>query len=37
MDMNQYLDIFIEESREHLQQLNVSLLELEKEIGRAHV
>lgn len=31
MDMNQYLDIFIEESREHLQQLNVSLLELEKD------
>jgi two-component system chemotaxis sensor kinase CheA len=30
MDMNQYLDIFIEEAREHLQQLNVSLLELEK-------
>ena len=32
MDMNQYLDIFIEEAREHLQQLNVSLLELEKTI-----
>ncbi len=31
MDMNQYLDIFVEESREHLQQLNVSLLELEKD------
>ena len=31
MDMNQYLDIFIEESREHLQQLNISLLELEKD------
>lgn len=31
MDMNQYLDIFIEEAREHLQQLNVSLLELEKD------
>ena len=31
MDMNQYLDIFIEESREHLQQLNTSLLELEKD------
>jgi two-component system chemotaxis sensor kinase CheA len=29
--MNQYLDIFIEEAREHLQQLNVSLLELEKD------
>ena len=31
MEMNQYLDIFVEESREHLQQLNVSLLELEKD------
>lgn len=31
MDMNQYLDIFVEESREHLQQLNSSLLELEKD------
>lgn len=31
MDMNQYLDIFVEESREHLQSLNSSLLELEKD------
>lgn len=31
MDMNQYLDIFIEESREHLQHMNDSLLELEKD------
>lgn len=30
MDVNQYLEIFIEESREHLQHLNESLLELEK-------
>lgn len=30
MDMNQYLDIFTEESREHLQHLNSSLLQLEK-------
>lgn len=30
MDMNQYLDIFTEEAREHLQHLNSSLLELEK-------
>jgi two-component system, chemotaxis family, sensor kinase CheA len=29
MDMNQYLEIFIEESREHLQSLNQSLLGLE--------
>ncbi len=31
MDMNQYLDVFVEESKEHLQNLNNSLLELEKE------
>ncbi len=31
MDMNQYLDIFVEESREHLQSLNTCLLELERE------
>jgi two-component system chemotaxis sensor kinase CheA len=31
MDMNQYLDIFVEESREHLQQLNSSILEFEKD------
>ena len=31
MDMSQYLDIFVEESREHLQNLNTSLLELEKD------
>ncbi len=30
MDMNQYLEIFIEESKEHLQGLNQSLLQLEK-------
>lgn len=30
MDMNQYMEIFIEESREHLQSLNETLLELEK-------
>ncbi|WP_058485175.1 chemotaxis protein CheA [Defluviitalea phaphyphila] len=29
MDMSQYLDIFIEESKDHLQNLNESLLELE--------
>lgn len=36
MDMNQYLDIFIEESKEHLQHMNDKLLELENnydEIG----
>ncbi len=31
MDMNQYLDIFVEESRENLQNLNTSLLELERD------
>lgn len=30
MDVNQYLEIFVEESREHLQYLNENLLELEK-------
>lgn len=29
MDMNQYLDMFIEESREHLQAINDNLLQLE--------
>ena len=37
MDMNQYLDIFVEESREHLQNLNSSLLELEKDAGNKGV
>lgn len=31
MDMEQYLDIFIEESKEHLQNLNESTLELEND------
>jgi len=31
MDMKQYLEIFIEESKEHLQGLNQSLLQLEKD------
>lgn len=31
MDINQYLDIFIEESNEHLQSMNDSLLRLEQE------
>lgn len=30
MEMNQYLDLFIDESREHLQNINENLLELEK-------
>lgn len=31
MDMEQYLDIFIDEANEHLQNLNESILELEKD------
>lgn len=31
MDMNQYLDIFLEEAKEHLQSMNESLLNLEKD------
>jgi two-component system chemotaxis sensor kinase CheA len=31
MDMSQYLEIYIEESKEHLQSLNEALLQLEKE------
>lgn len=30
MDMNQYLDVFIDESKEHLQAINDNLLELEQ-------
>jgi len=30
MDVSQYLEMFIEESKEHLQSLNVTLLEMEK-------
>ncbi|WLD95174.1 chemotaxis protein CheA [Alkalihalobacillus sp. AL-G] len=31
MDMNQYLDVFVEESREHLQSINEHMLRLENE------
>ncbi|HKL41048.1 MAG TPA: chemotaxis protein CheA [Clostridia bacterium] len=31
MDMNQYLEIFIDESKEHLQEMNQILLDLEKQ------
>ncbi len=31
MDVSQYLEMFIEESKEHLQNLNVTLLEMEKD------
>lgn len=31
MEMNQYLDVFIEESKEHLQAINQNLLELESD------
>ena len=33
MDMNQYLDIFLEEAKEHLQSMNQSLLNLEKDFS----
>ena len=33
MDMSQYLDVFLEESKEHLGSLNQCLLELEKDSG----
>ncbi len=32
LDINQYIDVFVEEAREHLQSLNDSLLKLEKDI-----
>jgi two-component system chemotaxis sensor kinase CheA len=32
LDINQYIDVFVEEAKEHLQSLNDSLLELEKDI-----
>ena len=35
MDMNQYLDIFVEEAKEHLQQLNTSLLQLKENKDKA--
>lgn len=31
MDMNQYLDVFIDEAKEHLQAIDVNLLEFEKD------
>lgn len=32
LDLNQYIDVFVEEAKEHLQNMNDSLLELEKDI-----
>lgn len=37
MDISQYLGIFVEESKEHLQDLNTSLLELEKDPGNISI
>lgn len=37
MKINQYLDIFVEESKEHLQELNTSLLILEKDPANTSV
>ncbi len=33
MDVSQYLDVFIDESKEHLQNLNTQILDLEQEPG----
>ncbi|SIP94319.1 chemotaxis protein CheA [Priestia flexa] len=33
MDMSQYLEVFIEESKEHLQNINKQLLEFEKDVN----
>lgn len=32
LDLNQYIDVFVEEAKEHLQSMNEALLELEKDI-----
>ncbi|GGH82158.1 two-component system chemotaxis sensor kinase CheA [Pullulanibacillus pueri] len=37
MDTNQYLDLFLDESREHLQNMNQGLLELEKSHGNLEI
>ncbi|WP_445488766.1 chemotaxis protein CheW [Niallia sp. 03133] len=37
MEMNQYLEVFIEESKEHIQACNEHLLELEKEPGNLQI
>lgn len=37
MDMNQYLDMFIEESKEHLQAINANLLQLETDPGNIQI
>ena len=37
MDVNQYLGIFLEESREHLQTLNRCVLDLEHEPSDLHI
>lgn len=37
MDTNQYLDMFLEESEEHIESLNENLLQLEKNSGDSHI
>ncbi len=37
MDMSQYLDLFLDESREHLDNMNQKLLELEKDPGNLSI
>ena len=37
LDLNQYIDVFVEEAKEHLQSMNESLLELEKDISNTSI
>lgn len=37
MDMSQYMDMFMEEAREHLQTLNAKMLELEENPGQLSI
>ena len=37
LDLNQYIDVFVEEAKEHLQSMNESLLELEKDISNSSI
>jgi len=37
MDMSQYLDLFLEESREHVDNMNQNLLELERDPGNLSI
>ena len=37
MDVSQYLEIFIDETKEHLQSLNTQILELEQNPENTHL